>query len=143
MMSTLHTCLDIIAQCINAKTSQLPTYKISFHKWLLNSIDIVKDDDLRNKIIMLSELEETKYLCGYVNINKHRNIIKIEEQWFFLSFDMPASELWVGEFTYSDQVYREKPLRIVMNFAHSIIQTQIYEILERIKILWLEDSSSN
>lgn len=143
MMSTLHTCLDIIAQSINAKISQLPPHKISFHKWLLNLIDIVKDDDLRNKIITLSELEETKYLCGYVNINKHRNIIKIEEQCFFLSAGMTMSEIWVEEFTYNDQVYSEKPLQFVMDFVHSIIQPQINDILECMKILWLEDPSSN
>ncbi|MBU9711053.1 Cthe_2314 family HEPN domain-containing protein [Evansella tamaricis] len=123
MMSTLHSILDIIAQWINQKYElKIPNYDVSFKK-IINDVD---DYALKMKIVKLKE--DSVYLDDFCNYIKHRNIVRVNHQWYFVSPFQPAVLQTIESFKKSKIKHPEENLYLQRDKQFELIYSAVIEI---------------
>jgi hypothetical protein len=98
MMHVLHSCLDILAQWANDLKKKLPPKSVSLNKL----IQYLSDEELPS----LHELHErSEYLTDFVNVSKHRKMIGISTEFYFISASMPVEECVIQGFEKDGRKY--------------------------------------
>lgn len=120
MMSALHSCLDVLSQWINVKYHlNLKEHSVSFSK----IISIVKDDDIKQDLF---ELKKTAiYLDDFCNYNKHRNIVKVQKVYYFVSPYQPTEIYDIDAFERNGREYPPQTLDYQLHFQYYLILSQL------------------
>ena len=119
MMSALHRCLDVLAVCISGNPQK------TFRQ--LNPEEI-QDEALRHGIESLRRSAE--YLVDLVNVSKHRDVIRVSEEWAFLSACQPIEYLVVEGFERGPRSYGSMGLEPVMERSYENVSAQVRGVIE-------------
>lgn len=134
MMATLHTCLDMLAQIINANTNKNKG-KIYFTEKLIQTIPY---PDLREKCMTLKK--STIYLSSFVNVSKHRNLIKCIHLYSLVTLPSYNYKTIVESFSYNDNTkpYPETDILEVINREYEPFIKKMREIIKAFPGEWLK-----
>jgi hypothetical protein len=116
MMSALHSCLDVLAQWINVE------YKLNLKEYAVSFVRVI---ELLNNVEIKQKLEEFKeaatYLDDFCNYNKHRNIVKVKQVYYFVSMYQPSVEYDIEEFKRSGREYPPETLKYQLHYQYELV----------------------
>lgn len=116
MMSALHSCMDVLAQWINIEYKvDLKEYDVSFDR----VVGKINDQEMKQKLLDFQK--DTTYLDDFCNYNKHRNIVKVKQVWFFVSVFQPGETFDIDEFKRNGRVYLPQTLKYQLHHQYGIV----------------------
>ena len=128
-MQTLHTCFDVLAQWLNSNQSIIPEEKrlslknVNFN----NVVGKIRDPLLKDKLTKLKE--SSIYLNDFVNTIKHRHIIRVDNEFYFLSASQIVEIIVIDAFEKNGRCYKKVDLLCTLKKIYNEVTTTIEEII--------------
>lgn len=128
MMLTFQSMFDLLAQLINSKRNlKLNPKTLYFSKLHLQSPEI---EDLKETIYYLQK--HSRYLFAYCNTVKHRNLVKVSDEWTFISPGMSIQQFYVDSFERNGIKYERKHVNSILHEIFSYMSEKIAQILSQV-----------
>ncbi|MFC6038441.1 hypothetical protein ACFPYN_03130 [Paenisporosarcina macmurdoensis] len=125
MMLVYQSTLDLLAQFINRhRHLKLSSSSLYFSTVMIN---VEKIPDMKESLNNLNA--NAIYLIDYCNTTKHRNLIKISEQWTFITPFQPMKLLLVSPFKKDGRSYDEKVLLDISREIHESFTQSIKTLI--------------
>jgi len=128
MMLTFQSIIDLLAQLINSKRNlKLDPGNLYFSRLNLKSPEI---KDIKETIDGLQS--SSHYLFAYCNTVKHRNLIKVSDEWTFISPGMSNQQYYVDSFERNRIKYERKNVNSILHEIFNYMSEKVPYILSQV-----------
>jgi hypothetical protein len=99
MMLVFQSCVDIVGQYINDRRGLGMSHYSLYFSTIMQSNTFSTSPRLEGiRAAMIDLHNESRYIFDYCNTIKHRNLIYLSDEWFFISPYMPVQYFYVDSF---------------------------------------------
>ena len=127
MMLTFQSIIDLLAQLINSKRN------LKLNSKTLYFSDLHLHPEIKDLKEIIDDLQKhSRYLFAYCNTVKHRNLVKVSDEWAFVSPTMAIQQFYVDSFERGRTKYERKNVNVLFRETYDIMSNEINQILSQV-----------